>query len=269
MPIDWFTVLAQALNFGVLVWLLKRFLYGPILQAVDAREKRIAGELADAAAQQAQAQQERDALARKNAEFAQQRQGLLEQAQAEVAQQRQQLLTQARADASAWTARRQAALTAQAQQLDRIIRAQVQQEIFAIARKTLQEIAAADLETRVCEIFTRRLSESDSALRTALAQALQADRTAALVRSAFALDAPMRSAIEDALRHVTGSDASVQFALASDLVCGIELVCGGQKIGWNISDYLDAMEQRLAERLREQGDAAVDPPTATAVAASA
>ena len=47
MPIDWFTVAAQALNFGALVWLLKRFLYGPILQAVDAREKRIADELAE------------------------------------------------------------------------------------------------------------------------------------------------------------------------------------------------------------------------------
>ena len=47
MLIDWFTVGAQALNFLVLVWLLKRFLYQPILDAIDAREKRIAKELAD------------------------------------------------------------------------------------------------------------------------------------------------------------------------------------------------------------------------------
>ena len=45
MPIDWFTVTAQALNFVVLVWLLKRFLYGPILRAVDAREQRVAAEV--------------------------------------------------------------------------------------------------------------------------------------------------------------------------------------------------------------------------------
>ena len=42
MLIDWFTVGAQALNFLILVWLLKRFLYKPILDAIDAREKRIA-----------------------------------------------------------------------------------------------------------------------------------------------------------------------------------------------------------------------------------
>ena len=45
MLIDWFTVSAQVVNFLILVWLLKRFLYRPILNAIDAREKRIAKEL--------------------------------------------------------------------------------------------------------------------------------------------------------------------------------------------------------------------------------
>ena len=52
MLIDWFTIGAQVLNFLILVWLLKRFLYKPILHAIDAREKRIAKELADADAKQ-------------------------------------------------------------------------------------------------------------------------------------------------------------------------------------------------------------------------
>ena len=38
MLIDWFTVGAQALNFVILVWLLKHFLYKPILNAIDVRE---------------------------------------------------------------------------------------------------------------------------------------------------------------------------------------------------------------------------------------
>ncbi|MGA2191158.1 MAG: F0F1 ATP synthase subunit B, partial [Steroidobacteraceae bacterium] len=55
MLIDWFTVGAQALNFIILVWLLKRYLYKPILNAIDAREKRIAAESAAAGAREAQA----------------------------------------------------------------------------------------------------------------------------------------------------------------------------------------------------------------------
>ncbi len=65
MLIDWFTVVAQALNFLILVWLLKRFLYKPILNALDAREKRIAAELADADARKAEARQEREVQTQK------------------------------------------------------------------------------------------------------------------------------------------------------------------------------------------------------------
>src|ERR1035441_4382574 len=73
MLIDWFTIGAQALNFLILVWLLKHFLYKPILNAIDAREKRIAKELADAAAKKAEAQKEQDEFQKKNEEFDKQR----------------------------------------------------------------------------------------------------------------------------------------------------------------------------------------------------
>ena len=80
MGIDWFTFFAQIINFLILVWLLKRFLYQPILHAIDAREKRIAAELADADAKKAEAQKERDEFQHKNEEFDQQRAALLRQA---------------------------------------------------------------------------------------------------------------------------------------------------------------------------------------------
>jgi F-type H+-transporting ATPase subunit b len=48
MHIDGFTVIAQIINFLVLVWLLKRFLYGPITQAMAARQQKIAAALDDA-----------------------------------------------------------------------------------------------------------------------------------------------------------------------------------------------------------------------------
>ena len=48
MLIDWFTVVAQIVNFLILVALMKHFLYGPLVRAIDAREKRIAAQLAEA-----------------------------------------------------------------------------------------------------------------------------------------------------------------------------------------------------------------------------
>ena len=60
MSVDWFTVIAQILNFVVLVLLLKKFLYKPVLTAIAAREKLIADEIADAKEKMAQADKERN-----------------------------------------------------------------------------------------------------------------------------------------------------------------------------------------------------------------
>ena len=58
MLIDWFTVIAQIVNFLVLVYLLKRFLYKPIIKAMDGREQRIAGRLEEADKREEEARQE-------------------------------------------------------------------------------------------------------------------------------------------------------------------------------------------------------------------
>src|SRR5579871_4525076 len=110
MLIDWFTVGAQALNFLILVWLMKRFLYKPILRAIDEREKRIAAELADADAKKAEAQKERDEFQQKNAEFDQQRATLLSKVTDEANAERQRLLEDARQAADALSAKRREAL---------------------------------------------------------------------------------------------------------------------------------------------------------------
>ena len=101
MLIDWFTVGAQLLNFLILVWLLKRFLYKPVLDAIDAREKRIAGELANAASKLAEAQQEHDEFDGKNKAFDAERGALAAKAAQESAKQREALLKQAHFEADA------------------------------------------------------------------------------------------------------------------------------------------------------------------------
>ena len=99
MLIDWFTVGAQIVNFLVLVWLLQHFLYKPVLNAIDAREKRIAAELADADAKKAEAEKERTDFEDKNNVFNQHRSALLSKAADEAKSERERLIDQAKKDA--------------------------------------------------------------------------------------------------------------------------------------------------------------------------
>ena len=252
MLIDWFTVGAQALNFIILVWLLKRYLYKPILNAVDAREKRIAAELAGADAKKAEAQKEREEFAHKNEEFDQQRAALLSKATAEAKAERERLLDEARRAADALSAKRQEALRSDANNLNPAITRRTQQEVFAIARQALTDLATTSLEERMCEVFTQRLRSMDGKAKEAFSGALKTGSEPALVRSAFDLPEAQRAAIQKALNETFSADIHIRFETAPELVSGIEITTKGQKIAWSIADYLASLDKGVGELLKEK-----------------
>ena len=183
MLIDWFTVGAQTLNFLILVWLMKRYLYKPVLDAIDAREKRIASELADAAQKQAQADSERDTFKQKNADFDQQREALARKASAEVDAERKRLLTDTRTAADAVQAKRHEALESELQTLQEDIARRSQEEVFAIARKVLTDLAGTTLEDRITEVFAQRLGSMDAHAKSELSNRHHPARYGCAVRS--------------------------------------------------------------------------------------
>jgi len=250
MLIDWFTVGAQVLNFVILVWLMKRFLYKPILNAIDAREKRIAAQITDADTKKAEAKKERDEFEQKNEEFDQQRAALLKKATDEADAERQRLLDEARKAADALSAKRQETLRADAKNLNQAISRRTQQEVFAIARKALTDLATTGLEERLGEVFTRRLRELDGEAKTKLAAALKTAPDPALVRSAFDLPAEQRAAIQTALNETFAADIPLRFETVPDVVSGIELTTNGQKVAWSIADYLTSLEKGVSELLK-------------------
>lgn len=245
MLIDWFTVGAQALNFLILVWLMKRFLYKPILAAVDAREKRIAVERGDADAKRAEAQNEKDAFAKKNKTFDDERVTLMAKAEADAKAERTRLMAEAKKAADAIYAKRQDGLRNEAKSLNQALRRRTEQEVFAIARKTLTDLATTGLEERLGEVFTRRLREMDGPAKEQLGHALKTEPEAALIRSAFELPVAARGTIQNALNETFAAQIRLRYETAPDLVCGIELNAGGQKVAWTIADYLSSLEKNV------------------------
>ncbi|MDP2679516.1 MAG: F0F1 ATP synthase subunit B [Rhodoferax sp.] len=257
MLFDWFTVGAQTLNFLVLVWLMKRFLYKPILDAVDAREKRIALALAEAALKQMAAQKERDEFHQKNEDFDRQRNELLGQAKDEASAERQRLQGEARQVADTLRAKKQDALTSELQTLHEDIARRSREEVLAIAQKVLTDLAGTSLEERMCAVFTQRLRELDDAAKAGLAEVLATASNPVRVCSAFVLSAAQRAAIQSALNESFAGDIRIQFDTTPDLISGIELTANGWKLAWNIADFLASLEQRIDGLLKKQSDGQV------------
>ena len=250
MLIDWFTVAAQVINFLILVWLLKRFLYKPILNAIDAREQRIALALADADAKKAEALQERDTFRHKNETFDQQRTELMSQIADEAKVERQRLLDEALQAAEVLRTQRQDALSREQQSLNVEIMRRTREEVFAIARKVLMDLATTSLEQHMGELFTRRLQGMDVQSRDDFAKALKTSSAPMLVSSAFEMPAEQRAAILQVLNEIFSADCQVRFVTAPDLISGIELSVNGRKLAWSITDYLVSLEKSVNSLLQ-------------------
>ncbi len=259
MLIDWFTVGAQALNFVVLVWLLKRFLYQPVLDAIAAREDRIAQQIADAEAMQRDADQQRDMFNKKGEAFDDERAALLDEAIHTAQAERERLGSVARKDADELSAKRREALLREAANLHRTLGNTVRDEVFEITRRVLADLATASLEERLADVFIRQLRALDSAALSELAAALMASDANPVVRSAFELPDAQRQAIQSAVDNSLGAGIAIQFVTAPELVNGIELVGAGQKLSWSIDQYLDAMERAATDLMNPDNVSSASP----------
>ena len=252
MQINWFIVIAQIINFLILVWMLKRFLYKPILNAIDERENRINVQLKDAEAKEANAKKEQNEFRIKNEAFDLAKKDLMDQAITETSEVRQKLLDEARDEATTLRFNLKNALKEMQENLNRDIAQRAQQEVFAIARKTLADLASLSLEEQSANIFIKRINELIDEEKNQFMAAFKSSSNPILVRSAFELSVKQQTEIKNAVNVILGGNTQFQFKTTPRLVSGIELSSNGYKLAWSISAYLDSLQKSISETLKEE-----------------
>ena len=243
MSIDWITVIAQIANFLVLVWLLKRFLYRPILDGIDAREAEIALHMATAGkaqkeaetaeaqyrAQQAQLHADRDTLVDKALQASEaQRDSLLAEARAKLEQEQQDWRKHLQREREQFTARLQRAAS---------------ETLLELTRKALRELADETLEAAIVRNVGTRLY----AIADELTQAA-GDTTAALASTRDALpenaQAELQAEIKKLLPHTV-----LRFETNPQQAPGLILRVGGAQVAWTVDSYTEEFDTLLNDRM--------------------
>ena len=245
MKIDWFTVIAQVVNFLILAGLLWRFLYKPILKAIDEREKKIAAQLADAEAKKAEANKEQEDFKQKNEAFDKEKKDLTDKAIAESQEEREKLLEQARKDAATLSAKLDEASKEAQVNLNHEIAQNTRQQVFAITRKALTDLASVGLEEQSANVFIGRLKALKDDEKKQFTDAFKSNTTPILVRSAFDLPVKQQDEIKDTVNRILSAAPQFQFKTNPELISGIEISSNGYKMAWNISEYLDTLEKSI------------------------
>lgn len=249
MGIDWITYAAQLVNLAILVYLLYRFLYKPMLKAIDAREAKISGELKKSEEMAKAAEKRLNDLNRKNEEIESERQKILHEAHKVANELKARLEREIRADAAETRMRWEEELKQERKSLEAEMREMIVSNFMQFARKALIELAEINLETQIVEVLKHRFAELPKEEKERL-MPKEGETPAVYVYTAKELNSDMQEEIGSLINGTLKlTQASVLFEVNPHLLSGVEISVDGNVLTWNLDAYLrdftDNMNQAL------------------------
>ncbi len=254
MIIDWYTVIFQIINFMILVFLLRRFLYGPVIRAMDEREQKIVQREENAAAKKNEAEQEARSYRRKTEALAEQEQEMFEKARAEAEKEKRELLDRAREEVDESRRRWKESFEREKETFIAELRRRIGHQAFVVARRCLQDLTDARLENLAWELFLKKLERLPDPELAEFKTALRAEGYNINMRSAFEAGAGQVEALKKTLRELAPApEGELNLRTTTDpgLICGLELDAGGYRVAWNIDSYLEDLEEEVLKELEQ------------------
>lgn len=252
MELNWFTIVAQIINFLVLVWLMKRFLYGPIVKAMQEREDRIRARLESAEDKEKEAESEKQQFREKQKELEQNKEQILSTAKEEAEQKKKEMWQEARDETDEQKEKWIESIKREKEAFLKELRQRMSRRLSDVLRKAFRDLANNELEQQVISVFLSKIQNLDDESKRTLSESVTQEDAQPTVRSAFQLPEDKKQEISDAIQAAVSNDVQIDFQTSEELISGIEFRAGGRKIAWNVDDYVQDMQQELTEALNKE-----------------
>ncbi|MBN2365350.1 MAG: hypothetical protein EH225_05185 [Calditrichaeota bacterium] len=252
MKVDWFTLIAQIINFLILLVLLKYFLFDRIVRIMDRRKEKISQKLEEADQKKAEAEQELQEYHRKQQELEEQKEEILAEKRKEGEETKKKLLEKARQEAEGLRNQWIQKFSQEKEEFLNDLRREAGQQIYQISHRVLSDLADSDLENQIVKTFLKRLDNLESDREKEIKKTLGENKHKILVRTSFKLTNEVKEEISDRIQKRFSKTHEFDFQQSDQLKIGIELKIGEHKISWNINQYLDTLEEKFREKLEEQ-----------------
>ena len=237
MEFNWLTFGFEIVNFLVLVWLLHRLLYRPVLAMIQRRRDEIAAAARAAEAQQAEAEQRKVEYDRRLEDWAGERTKARRELDEELERERQRRLQALEAELADRRRREEALASRQAEQAREAAERAALTLAGRFAARLLGAAAGPELQARLVRLLVDDLAALPAERRAALREALASAAAPLQVTSAYPLDDAQRAELAQALAALTGGSAPAMTlcrgsrAAGRGAVAGRRLATGRQPAG--------------------------------------
>jgi F-type H+-transporting ATPase subunit b len=243
VELNWSTFILEIINFLILVWILKRFLYKPIMDSIAARRASIEQGLQEAKQKEQTAQSLKTQYEHRLEDWAKEKQVAHEQLHSEIDQERQRLQAQLHTDLQQEQEKAKVIAAQQAQEQQRHYEQQALQNSVRFTSKLLADFASAELEARLLTRLVEQLKTLPAAQREHLGQALNEHELTATVQTAFPLAEAMRTQLQQTLQDISGRTIQCQFEQDSSLLAGARIQLGPWLLQANLQDELQTFAE--------------------------
>lgn len=238
MGLDWTTFLLEIVNFLALLWILKRFLYQPVLATLAERQARVARTLKEASEKETRATTLQNQFESRLADWEQEKAAARTAFDAEMATERGRQLDLLSHDLAA-ERDRGAAVEAHAREtLRRELAAQADKQARQFASALLTRLACPEVEARLVDVFIEELASLPDA-RLATLKAAHNGRGQAVVTSAYPLSDEQRGRIASTLGARLALPGGVEFGIDASLLAGLRVSLGAWQLDCSLAGELN------------------------------
>ncbi len=238
MQLDWTTFLLEIVNFLILVWILKRFLYRPVLDVIARRRASIEGTLADAKKRETDAQELRSRYEKRLEDWEHEREAARGKLAEEMGAERKRRLAQID---EALQAEREKAGALEARRVQEERRGAEQRAMAQGARfagRVLERLAGPELDARLVDVFVEDVGALAEEQRHSLVHAAAQPGARLRIVTARPLAEGERKRLSDAMKALLERSLEEDVSEAPELIAGLRIVVGPWVLAANLRDEL-------------------------------
>ena len=245
MNVNWFTVIAQIINFLVLVYLLKRFLYGPIVRAMDERQGKIEQRENDAQEKILIAEGRAQDYIEKTAKLDQEKNEILYHTRQEAEAEKKEYMEKARDEIDAQKRLWQDSMLNEKVQYRAEIQRHIGSQSYRIAKRVLEDLATMKLEKILFEVFLDKLASLEAKEKNLISGNLVRPSSRAVINSAFEISEEDKKRLQTVIEETLQGVEQVEYRVSPEIISGVQLEVNGYHLEWSIGEYLKSFEERF------------------------
>ncbi|HET6464835.1 MAG TPA: F0F1 ATP synthase subunit delta [Nitrospiria bacterium] len=239
MEFSWTTFVLEIINFLVLLWILKRFLYKPVLEAIAQRKAAIEKTLSDANAIQSEAQAFKHKYEGRLEDWEREKEKARTQLRDEIKDERTRLMAELKIALEQERGKNRVLEQRRIDELSRGVEAEAMAQGRRFLAGLLPRFASPELESKIIEIVMNDLPRLSDDKKQAIRAAHQTPGSSVRLSSAFPVRADQRDALMRVIEDLIGQPVRCELTQDPNLIAGVRISIGAWVLRANLQDELE------------------------------